>query len=763
MQAKAEISSQTLPRWMRESRRGVDWGVLLAIVFSAAVAWAFLLQPGLPRTNATENYVFRTDDYAETLLEGRFYPRWSPNVFSGYGSPVPNYFPPAAPYTAALIQIFLTDNAVDAVRVLYAISLTLAGTMVYALVTRRANASAGLMAALLYVYSPYVGMIAPHVIGDLPGVVSMALIPALLWAIDRLVVLYRAQDVALVVFLTSALVLTDLRYAAVGLILALLFVIWHGISTKNFSRLLLVLGAFVVGLLLASFYWFPAILESTAVHWRPSITTPINLRLSIPQIIMPMQQIDLAELTITPHLTLGVPSTLFALLGMATFIIYRKRVGFHIFFLTLGSILLVVLLTAFPNEIWLLGIVMLCLSIGASGFITLRERFLPRLLLPVSIIIILATSSAVWLSPLWSPDFGDVSPAAQVDYERQGFGIAILPAGVPIPSTIDDTLLPNRFLLEGYQFGNISKILPEQITPTTQVGTLAHYTHADSVQITTTVPTPLEILTAYFPGWTAILDGVYLPVTPDPANGLIQVSLPETRNSELTIVFGTTPIRQTAWVISGCAFVTAILISWFRIRQPNRIYNDLVLLTVEEARLTGVVMASFLVVIVFFAFPASPVSLRAPEGHGLDGTITLSTFSDGGLQAIAYELSNNVYHHGDPINFSVFWRNQRPVQGNYQVKAYLSNLDDPSVRWYETPLHNPGAYLTRRWIPNRYVREDYTFTLSTGIPYGSYVIAFEVYACNPFCLQNTRANFFDNSGNLLGQVMTLPTIITITP
>ncbi len=763
MQAQAHTSSPALPRWMRESRRGIDWGVLLAIILSAAAAWAFLLQPGLPRTNASENYVFRTTDYAETLLEGRLYPRWSPNVFSGYGSPIPNYFPPGAPYTAALIQIFLTDNPVDAVRVLYAISLTLAGTMVYVLVTRRAGSAAGLLSATLYAYSPYVGMIAPHVLGDLPGVMALALIPALLWSVDRLLVLNRAQDFPLVVFITTLLLVTDLRYAAAGLALALLFVVWQILRGIVFRRGLFALAAFLVGMLLASFYWFPALLEFIEVRWRPSLAPYNSFYLDATQLLLPLRQVDLAELLITPQFTLGVTHTLFALFGVIGVFIYRAKVRFQAFFLTLGIALLLVLVTIFPSQVWLLGVVMLCLSIGSSSFVALRERFLPRLLLPITITVILATSSSVWLSPLWEENFGDVSPAAQVDYERQGFGIAVLPAGTFIPSTISENLAANRFLLEGYQSGGISKILPEQITPTTQVGTLAHYTHADSVQITTTIPTRLEILTAYFPGWSASLGGEALLVSPEPNTGLIEISIPETRNSELTVALHTTPIRTTAWVVSWSALAAVIVMGWLGIRRQERLFNELNLLTTEETRLTAVVVGCFLVVIVLFAFPASPVSLRAPAGHALQGTTPLRSLSDIGLQAIAYNLPNDRYRQGETIEVEIFWRSLRALPENYQITAYLVSADDSSLRWYDTPLRHPGAYPTRRWVPNRYVRDTYTFPLSTGIIPGSYFIAFEVYNCNPFCLQQTRANFFDNDGAWMGQVLILPTTITITP
>ncbi|MFN8376001.1 MAG: 6-pyruvoyl-tetrahydropterin synthase-related protein, partial [Anaerolineae bacterium] len=561
--------SPTLPRWIRESRRGVDWGVLLAILLSAACAWAFLLQPGLPRTNASENYVFRTADYAQTLLEGRLYPRWSPNVFSGYGSPIPNFFPPAAPYTAALLQIFLTDNPVDAVRVLYLISLTLAGTMMYVFVTRRADASAGILAAVLYVYSPYVGMTAPHVLGDLPGVMALALLPALLWSIDRLLVLNRPQDFPLVVFTMSLLLLTDLRYAVVALGLSLLFVFWHSLRVARSFRWLFVIAAIVLGLLLSSFYWVPALLELGEVHWLSSPVPPLNAQLTLTELFTPLAQVDLGQMVLTPQLTLGLTHISFALLGLVGFVLYRSRVRFQLFFFVIGIAVLVSALLLFPRETWLLGVVMLCLSISSSGFVLLRERLLPRLFLPVVIITALATSSAVWLSPLWPDDFGDVSPLAQVDYERQDFGIAVLPAGTSVPSTLVDTLQPNRFLLEGYQSGRINKILPEQITPSLQVGTLAHYTHEDSVQITTTLPTTLEILTAYFPGWSANLGAASLFVGADPTSGLIEISIPETRSSELTIALDTTLVRTAAWVMSGSTLLCLIFMAWFRLRRSN--------------------------------------------------------------------------------------------------------------------------------------------------------------------------------------------------
>ncbi|MFN8375797.1 MAG: hypothetical protein U0694_23365 [Anaerolineae bacterium] len=167
--------------------------------------------------------------------------------------------------------------------------------------------------------------------------------------------------------------------------------------------------------------------------------------------------------------------------------------------------------------------------------------------------------------------------------------------------------------------------------------------------------------------------------------------------------------------------------------------------------------------IVLFAFPASPLSLRAPAGHSLQNVVALRNLSDIGLQPIAYRLPRESYHQGEPINLELFWRASRPLSENYQVQAYLVSADNANLHWYETPLHFPGGFPTRRWLPNRFVVDTYTFPLSTGVIPGSYFIALEIYSCNPFCLRDTRASFFDGDGNWLGQVLTLPAIIAITP
>jgi hypothetical protein len=92
---------------MRAAQQGIDWGVLIVVFFSFLVAWAFVVQEGLPHNNASENYVYMTANYAEALREGHLYPRWNPAASNGYGAPIPHYYPPGAPYSGICRSISL--------------------------------------------------------------------------------------------------------------------------------------------------------------------------------------------------------------------------------------------------------------------------------------------------------------------------------------------------------------------------------------------------------------------------------------------------------------------------------------------------------------------------------------------------------------------------------------------------------------------------------------------------------------------------------
>ncbi len=733
-----------LPLWMQKALRGTDWGVLIVLAFSLVAAWPFLLQSGLPLTNASEHYVYRSADYAQAFTEGRLYPRWSPNALTGYGAPIPNYYPPGAAYVPAVLDVFLTNDATLAVKLVYTLALCLAGAAVYTFVTRRSSAAAGVIAALLYVYSPYVGLTAPYLLGDLPGVICLMLIPALLWSVDRLLHLNQPLDLLYVAAVTAALLLTDVPAAIVGWTLAAALL---ASNTGAYARWYLVIGAGLIGVGLAGCFWLPALLEADAVQWFAH-PLAIPQQITLLDLLTPLRPVDPGALIPAPQFTLGLTLLVFTLASLP--VIGRRRLGFHALFLILGLALTALALTVLSSEVWLLGPITLCFAVGSSAVIHWAKA---QVYMPVLTAVILIAAAPIWLAPRWSQTPIDTSPQAQVQYEQQGFGIAVLPNGDPLPSTISPTTAPNRALIASYGSGQVSKVAQDS---NVQIGILEHDSHGDQLQVQTFAPLTLHILTAYFSGWTATFNGAPIPLVPGD-DGLMTLSLDNGARGALTISLETTPPRLLGWVVSWLAFLLLGAITLLRLRHSRDRYEPLDLLPVTQARLLALVGVGFAIVLALIALPLAPLPLQAQPNYTLAGAAPLDDSSDSGLEVMAYHLDSAVYHPGDTIHLTLYWQTLRFLSSNYTDRLSLLNLTDNT---YIEPsdLTMPGGYPTLRWLPRFYVSDPHMMTLPSNFPAGSYSPALEV--CSDDCTPEDRVTFFSASGSS-SQVLVLPTILRV--
>jgi hypothetical protein len=755
------IPSHELPDWMRQARRGIDWGVLLIFAFSLTIALPFITQNTLPHTNASENYVYRTEDYAAALREGRLYPRWSPNALTGYGAPIPHYYPPAPAYTAALIQVLFTGDAVLAVRLVYIAALSLAGMMTYLLVTRRAGARAGLLAGVLYVYSPYIGLTGPHILGDLPGVMSFALLPLLLWGVDKLLTRRFSLDVFLIALITAGFYLTSIRGAWISTLLAIALVGWHRHDGRRVPWLRGI-GAYLLGIGAAGFYWIPALLEYDAVHWRTA-TIPTALKLTPTSLITPAQEIDLGTLLPAPQLSMGLALVILGIAGAISTYYFRRESSFQILFLILGLGMGGITLVFFPHDIWLLSTITFCIAIGSTAVLHWRgnlPRQWRRSFLPALLVLVWITAIPVWLPPLSSDPFGAADALAQVQYELQGYGTAVVPPGQPIPSTLSEGLSPNRLLIEGYQANNINKIAAGQMSAGVQIGVLEHDTHADIFQIRASVPLTLNVLTAYFSGWRASISGQAIPLRPDPITGLIQIEVPVERTGELQLSLGTTLVRAGAWIITWVCCLIVLIITWGKWRRRTSGYDEIEQFSLQEARLLTILLICFSVIILLFNNPGFPLTLRPRAGYAMQNSTFIQNRTDTGLSLLAFNLRGGQHRRGDAVPLTLYWQTQRFLSENYQVQLYLTNAQTGS-RSKETSLRHPGNYPTRRWKTGLYVADVYELILSSEIEPGNYQINVEVFTCNPDCTTGEQITFFNTNGQSLNTTLRLPALIVV--
>ena len=766
----SEIPLEDLPTWMRRARQGIDWGILIIIGACLLLAWPFFLQDGLPHTNDSENHVYMGADYALALREGRLYPRWSATVLGGHGAPIPHYYPPGTPYTVALVDLFFTDDPVVAVRVIYVVAFCLAGATTYAFVMRWAGSRVAILVSILYVYSPYFGLTAPHILGDLPGVVALALLPSMLWGANRLLLLNRTSDFLITALIGCGLILTDVKIAIVTSCLVLGLIIRH-IAVKNKRRppaFVLLSGVFSIGL--ASFFWLPALLERDAVQWKILAEARFQLTLDPIDLIIPLQRIDLDDLLPLPQLTIGIGGLIFSLLGVVGIVLNKDNRSMYMLFLVSAVIIAGVGLVLLPDEIWLLGPLMFCLSIVGGASLSLVDHSLmhptitKRFSLPLFLVFVLVLALPVWMAPRWPQSFGATGPSAQIEYEQWDYGIAVLPPGRAVPVTLVDTSHFDQELIRAYQSGDDARPLLDQSVNNGQISPIGNSSHHDQYFVNAVDEIIFASQRANFPGWQATLENTVLDVEIQESTGLIQLTIPEARSGNLELVLNSTSIRRVSWAITWTLlFVLSASVLSLRYLQQDRAINDyLRYISFDEARWLWGVLAGFLIVIFLFATPDSPYTLHAKPSRGISGSTAISSRTSVGLELLTYTLDKTEYQIGQSLDISLIWLASRIMRKNYIVQLHLQDVNAPLIRRIETLPRHPGRYPTRRWMPNLYVRDDYTILLPADIPPGMYQVAIEVYDCEDKCLPEDRLNFFGSNTPFVGLVLTIPEVISIT-
>jgi hypothetical protein len=163
--------------------RGPDPRILLVVAVAVGL-WMPLSAVDWFWGHEKASYIYRTVEWATEMRRGLLYPRWSPDLYGGYGSPLFMFYAPV-PYGSAGVLTALFLDPATALKVVALAMSVISGLGMYALVfgeTRQRDAA--LLGALAYLATPY--RIADlFVRGDIGEFSVLALLPIA-------VALYRA-------------------------------------------------------------------------------------------------------------------------------------------------------------------------------------------------------------------------------------------------------------------------------------------------------------------------------------------------------------------------------------------------------------------------------------------------------------------------------------------------------------------------------------------------------------------------------------------
>jgi len=766
-QTTYQIPYDELPLWMRQARQEFDWGIIIAIAMSVAMAWSFLVRTDLPAGHQLEHTIFQSSDIVTAFKEGRYYPRWSPYAVNGYGAPIPNYYPMGTPYTVALIDILFTNDLHQAVRIVVVLTYALAGGSTYLLVSRRTDAAIGLLSSILYVYSPMIGSTIPNVLGDLPLLMASSLLPLSLWTAYRLTIRKQPSDFTFHSLIIALSLWIHPQMTFVSIILSVIYsLLDHKGAMWSIRRITQLLFANVLGCLLASFFWMPAILEHDLVSWY-TFDALQNYRLSLNQLFTPMQQIDSGLLLPQPQFTLGWIIIVLAIFGSIVIMsrpIISKR--FYTITVIIGCFLIVITLLLSPKDVWLLVPITLCFSILGGSLLHLRRYLseqVSRLLLAFSVALTLIFSIPVWLIPSPHITLSNADAIAQIRYEQQEYGISTLPNGLPLPSTIEPIRPMSRFLMNSYEANAPIRYDEQQNNANTIVSLLETSSHQQSYRILNGTSTELEFIIPYFDGWQAFLNNKSLQTYANPETNMLTVQIPKADNEELTISLTPSRIRSLSWIISLITLIIIVVIVLFRNRHNNQIISDILVETMprSDVRLMLFMFVCLSIVIGLLTSETPLIKLQNPPAFTLIQSLPLQSRTSTGFEATTFELNHREFQIGESFDITIYWQALTTLQSNYKSRALLRDKTNQFV-WYTGDLQYPGRIQSKRWIRNTFIEDTHSIHIPNTLIVGEYEILFEVYPCdNTGCNFANPVTFFDIGGNIIGKQLSIPLTITI--
>ncbi|MGA2968144.1 MAG: 6-pyruvoyl-tetrahydropterin synthase-related protein [Candidatus Levyibacteriota bacterium] len=206
-----------------------------------------------------DTQVARVYEMAKGLTDGMFPVRWSADLGYGFGYPLFNFYDPLPYYLGGIIEV-IGLNALLATKTMMALGVILAGVSMYFLGKEFWGKPGGILSALFYMYAPY-HAVDIYVRGDVAEFWAYAFIPLVFLGLYKI---YKEEKWRYVVLAAISFALVVISHNLTAMMISpflILFAAYLMFKAKKKRVALYSLAAFVIGTLLAAFYWLPAILE----------------------------------------------------------------------------------------------------------------------------------------------------------------------------------------------------------------------------------------------------------------------------------------------------------------------------------------------------------------------------------------------------------------------------------------------------------------------------------------------------------------------
>ncbi len=760
----------------------------MTLLLCAFALWPLLYRPGLPNGTDVLYHVYRAAEMDRSWSHGVLFPRWAESFYTGYGAPVFHYYASLSYYLTTIFTRLFGLDAVNSLRLLIAVSMLGGGAAMYGFMRPRAGIIGGVIAALCYIYSPYILFTEPYARGAYPEMAALALLPLIFWRYDRVLRGGGAFALVTAALSSGALIITHNLMALVLTGLLFGWLLWrllgHFLTARFHGArpyfLALLAAAFGIGL--TAYFWLPGgILEGGAV--RLGNLTAVA-QLDYRNFFVPLSKL----LAFSPRpdggavnglfhqLNLGMAQWVLALLSLVVLLVGIVRRfpsavsrGSDFIFFALAGIVCVLLMIPAAASVWepiaplaflqfpwrFLGPAAFCLAILAG----MNGLWIERLSTPVGgaiaaviIVIIIGLALPTLYAPEWIHPTVDSSVAAYQAAEVKGLQRATTFSNEYLPKDVQTEPGATPRLLADYADGYpVNKVHLETLPKGVTVTVLDHGPEHDVWQVNTPSDFTLEVLTFNFLGWQAAVDGQPVPITPSVPHGLITLPVPS-GNHMVRVFLGSTPARNLGSTVS-IASVLMLVGSILIVRQSHKPASSLPEITLTAGLRAGLAVGAVLTMgLMVLVMRPNVAWLESPPGEALPAQNKVVYALGQQIEMLGYDLNGRAFKPGDRVELSVYWYARAPIPYGYASFVHIATGGPPLA---QADKQNPAGRPTKEWTSAGYIRDDYAIDLPPSMPPGEYQLLVGLYTCDTLpvgnCGNGDRLKVTDANGSAVGE------------
>ena len=232
--------------------------------------------PALLSGHSAWKDVARLVEFDAAVRAGDLFPAWSPDLNSGYGSPVFQFYAPLVYYVTE-VPVLMGFNYAIALKVTWVLTLFASGLAMYRLASTYLSAWAACLGGVFYMVAPYrlLDIFVRHALAEHCAFIWL---PLIVWGTERFATKLDRVGFLVGASATAALILTHNVMALIGLpVCVAVALAFASLKEEGRPRAPISLLAFacavpLVGVGLAAFFWWPAITGRALTYAQESLT-----------------------------------------------------------------------------------------------------------------------------------------------------------------------------------------------------------------------------------------------------------------------------------------------------------------------------------------------------------------------------------------------------------------------------------------------------------------------------------------------------------